>query len=67
LISGLAKEVQKRMETVGVKGRRVRLKVKQRKKGAAILILNAVLAHLTCHLNEMYVFNEQFLGHGFAH
>jgi hypothetical protein len=35
LISGLAKEVQKRMETVDVKGRRVTLKVKQRKKGAA--------------------------------
>jgi DNA repair protein REV1 len=31
---GLANEVHKRMEGVGVKGRRVTLKVKQRKKGA---------------------------------
>jgi hypothetical protein len=31
---GMADVVQKRMEGVGVKGRRLTLKVKQRKKGA---------------------------------
>ena len=34
MMHGLAKEVEKRMEGVGVIGRRVTLKVKQRKKGA---------------------------------
>ena len=33
-MNGLATEVERRMEGVGVKGRRVTLKVKQRKKGA---------------------------------
>jgi hypothetical protein len=34
MINGLAKEVQKRMEGEGVRGRRLTLKVKQRKKDA---------------------------------
>jgi hypothetical protein len=29
--------------------------------------LNDVLAHLTCHLNEMYIFADKFLGHGSCH
>jgi hypothetical protein len=66
------------METVGVKGRRVTLKVKQRKKGAIPAgkvgrtacdcdFRIAGLARLTCRLNEMYIFDAKFLGHGSCH
>jgi len=47
MVKGLAKEVQKRMEGVGVKGSRVTLKVKQRKQGAKPP--PKFLGHGSCH------------------
>ena len=47
MVEGLAKEVQKRMENVGVKGSRVTLKVKQRKEGAKPP--PKFLGHGSCH------------------
>jgi impB/mucB/samB family C-terminal domain len=47
MIEGLAKEVQKRMEGVGVNGSRVTLKVKQRKQGANPP--PKFLGHGSCH------------------
>lgn len=47
MVEGLAKEVQKRMQGVGVKGSRVTLKVKQRKQGAKPP--PKFLGHGSCH------------------
>jgi hypothetical protein len=47
MIEGLAKEVGRRMESVGVKGSKVTLKVKQRKEGA--LPAGKFLGHGSCH------------------
>jgi len=47
MVSGLAKEVEKRMEHVGVLGRKVTLKVKQRKTGAKPP--PKFLGHGSCH------------------
>ena len=47
LVEGLAKEVTKRMNSVGVKGSRVTLKVKQRKQGAKPP--PKFLGHGSCH------------------
>lgn len=47
MVEGLAKEVQKRMEGVGVKGSRVTLKIKQRKQGAKPP--PKFLGHGSCH------------------
>jgi hypothetical protein len=47
MIEGLAKEIQKRMESVGVKGSHVTLKVKQRKQGAKPP--PKFLGHGSCH------------------
>lgn len=47
MIEGLAKEIQRRMERVGVKGSHVTLKVKQRKQGAKPP--PKFLGHGSCH------------------
>jgi impB/mucB/samB family C-terminal domain len=47
MIEGLAREVEKRMEHVGVRGSKVTLKVKQRKKGAPPP--PKFLGHGSCH------------------
>ena len=47
MVEGLAKEVQKRMAAVGVKGSRITLKVKQRKQGAKPP--PKFLGHGSCH------------------
>lgn len=47
MIAGLAKEVQRRMDGVGVKGSKLTLKVKQRKKGAKSP--PKFLGHGSCH------------------
>lgn len=47
MVEGLAKEVQKRMQSVGVKGSRVTLKVKQRKQDAKPP--PKFLGHGSCH------------------
>lgn len=47
MIEGLAKEVARRMQAVGVRGRRVTLKIKQRKAGAKPP--EKFLGHGSCH------------------
>jgi hypothetical protein len=47
MLAGLAKEVQKRMECVGVRGSHITLKLKQRKKGAPPP--PKFLGHGSCH------------------
>jgi len=54
MIDGLAKEVQKRMEGVGVRGTQVTLKLKQRKKDAGPA--HKFLGHGSCHnLSKSFV------------
>jgi DNA repair protein REV1 len=65
----LADEVQKRMENVGVKGRQITLKVKQRKKGAKNppKVRTCVLLSFRIGIYLIPFYNFQFLGHGSCH